>query len=81
MISEQFVCKFNSSDIEQVLSEVSDVVNESNEENGDSAVATHIKLTDKSKTIWDGPYEMLQMLMVKLARMSRGLHLAAIVKY
>ena len=72
---------FKSSDIEQVLSEVSDVVNESNEENGDSVVATQIKLTEKSKIIWDGPYEMLQKLMVKLARMSRGLHLAAIVKY
>ena len=55
-----------SSDIVQDLTEISDVVNDSNEENSDSLVATHIELTDKGKIKWNGPYEMLQKLMVKL---------------
>ena len=29
-------------------------------------VTTHIELTDKGKIKWNGPYEMLQKLMVKL---------------
>ena len=55
-----------SSDIVQDLSEISDVVNDLNEENSDCLVATHIELTDKGKIKWNGPYEMLQKLMVKL---------------
>ena len=52
-----------SSDIDHVLS---DVVNETNEENGDSLVATRIELIGKGKIKWNGPYDMLQKLMVKL---------------
>ena len=55
-----------SSDIVEDLSEISDVVNDLNKENSDCLVATHIELTDKGKIQWNGPYEMLQKLMVKL---------------
>ena len=51
-----------SSDIVQDLSEISDVVDDLNEENSDCLVATHIELTDKGKIKWNGPYEMLQKL-------------------
>ena len=54
------------SDTDQVLRELFDVVKESNEENDDTSVATHIELTDKGKIKWNGPYETLQKLMVKL---------------
>ena len=53
-------------DIDQVLSELSDVVNKSNEENSDHSVAAYIELTDKGKIKWNGPYEVLQKLMLKL---------------
>ena len=55
-----------SSDIDQALNQKAEAVNESNKENSDSRISAYIELTDKSKIKWNGPFEELQKLMVKL---------------
>ena len=54
------------SDIDQALNQMAEAVNESNKENSDSRISAYIELTDKGKIKWNGPFEELQKLMVKL---------------
>ena len=54
------------SDIDNALDQLSNAVDEANKQNSECSVATYIIITDKGKIKWDGPFEILKELMVKL---------------